>query len=149
MQKFVADAMLGRLARWMRYLGYDVLYFRDIDDKELVKISRAEGRVLLTRDRGIPERFRVNCYLLRSQNFKEQIVEIIQMFPVKGPYGRRCINCNELLKEVLEKEDIKEMVPEFVYINHNSFHQCPSCGRVYWEGSHIKNMESTIKRLCS
>ncbi len=149
MVRFVADAMLGRLARWMRYLGYDVLYFRDIDDKELVRITRVEGRVLLTRDSGIPKRFKLDCYLVRAQDIRGQLKEIVERFPVSSDRGKRCINCNENLMTISEKEAIKDIVPEYIYLNHNLFYFCLVCNKAYWEGSHIKNMEESIKEICS
>ncbi len=149
MYKFVADAMLGRLSRWMRYLGYDVLYFRDVDDRELVRKARLEGRILITRDSGIPKRFKVNCYLIRSQSLKQQLREILERFPLSVDRGKRCMGCNESLRKISKKEDIKDLVPEYVYMNHKLFYFCPVCNKAYWEGTHIKNMEESIKELCN
>lgn len=142
-EAFVADAMLGRLAKWMRFLGYDVLYFRDIDDRELVRIARAEGRILLTRDRRLPEDFSVECRLIGSEDLDEQLMEVLSEFPPPGSASRRCMRCN-LLLEPVDKHGVKDFVPEYVFIHHDLFLSCPGCNRIYWEGSHIRNI---VKRI--
>ncbi len=136
---FIADAMLGRLARWMRFAGHDVLYFRDMDDRELVRTARAGGRVLLTRDRRLPEDFRVRCLLVRSERLDEQLKEVLSVFPPPEDAARRCMRCNVPL-EAVDKQAVKDHVPEYVYIHHDLFHRCTKCGRIYWEGSHMKGM---------
>ena len=140
---FVADDMLGRLAKWMRFLGYDVLYFRDIDDRELVRIARAEGRILLTRDRRLPEDFSVEYRLIDSENLDEQLMEVLSEFPLSGGASRRCMRCNMPLEPV-EKQELKGLVPEYVYIHQNLFQICPGCNSIYWEGSHIRNIVKKI-----
>ncbi len=145
--RFIADAMLGRLARWLRFLGYDVLYFRDIEDSHLVRIARAEGRTLITRDRGIPKRFDVQCLLLNSETLKEQLSEVIERFPPPDEtQQKRCMECNRLLKEV-SKTEVKELVPDYVWFHREEFFLCPGCGRVYWEGSHIRNMRNKLNEM--
>ncbi|RMG71047.1 MAG: hypothetical protein D6710_06520 [Nitrospirae bacterium] len=149
MKRFVADCMLGRLARWMRYLGYDVLYFRDIEDRELVRIARAENRVLLTRDRGITRRFSLEHYLVKHEDIDSQIREILEVFPPEESQRSRCLLCNEVLLEVSNREDLMGRVPEYILNHHRQFQQCPSCGRVYWEGTHYKRMEERLSQICS
>ncbi len=144
---FVADVMLGRLARWMRFLGFDVLYFRDIDDRELVRISRAEGRVLLTRDRGLPRDFTVRCLLVGSEDLKAQLTEVLSVFPPDANAPRRCMRCNGELEEVEGKESVRDHVPEYVYIHHDSFLRCTGCDALYWEGSHPRNIREEIGRI--
>ncbi len=142
-EAFAADAMLGRLAKWMRFLGYDVLYFRDIDDRELVRIARAEGRVLLTRDRRLPEEFRVRCLLVNSERVEEQLMEVLSEFPPSRGATRRCMRCNMPLEPV-DKHGVKDFVPEYIYMHHDLFLRCPGCNRIYWEGSHIRNITDKI-----
>ncbi|GBE02847.1 hypothetical protein BMS3Bbin06_00570 [bacterium BMS3Bbin06] len=149
MERFVADAMLGRLTRWLRFLGYDVLYFRDIEDRELVKTARAGDRVILTRDRGLVQDFHVRHYLVESEILDEQLSEVLGRFPLKQNPDRRCMKCNTEVVAVTNKEEIRDSVPEYVYFNHDSFQKCPSCGSIYWEGSHmrriIKRIEKAVK----
>ncbi len=144
---FVADAMLGRLAKWLRFLGYDVLYFRDIDDRDLVRIARAEGRVLLTRDRTLAERFNVRSMLIRSDGLREQLLEVFSRFPPGEGAPRRCMKCNVPLEPVAEKTEVRDLVPEYIYIHHDLFQRCPLCGGVYWQGSHARNIMEVIEEL--
>ncbi len=144
--KFIADAMLGRLARWMRFLGYDVLYMRDIEDRELVRVARAENRIVLTRDRSLVERFHVQHLLISSENIEEQLVQIMKTFPLNDA-SRRCMKCNSALDDVKNKEEVRDLVPEYVFLHTNRFQRCPECGTVYWEGTHTKNFKKIISRL--
>lgn len=145
--RFLADAMLGRLARWLRFLGFDVLYLRDTEDSQLVRIARAEGRVLLTRDRGIPARFRVPCILIESEQLNNQIKQITELYPPKEELiGTRCLVCNTLLVTAT-KQEAADNVPEYVLHNHKNFFRCPDCGRFYWEGSHMKKLQDSIDEI--
>jgi uncharacterized protein with PIN domain len=144
---FVADAMLGRLARWMRFLGYDVLYYRDIEDRELVRISRASGRVIITRDRRLPKDFRVHCLLISSEEIEKQLLEVASKFPLPPEVKRRCMKCNDALEGITEKEEVRDLLPDYIYIHHDTFQRCPSCGSIYWEGSHTKNMIKMIDKI--
>jgi len=145
-EAFVADAMLGRLAKWMRFLGYDILYFRDIDDRELVRIARAQGRLLLTRDRRLPQDFKVRCRLITSERLDEQLREVLSEFPPPRDASRRCMGCNMPLEPV-EKHGVKDLVPEYVYVHHDLFLRCPGCNSIYWEGSHTRNIVERIARV--
>ncbi|NOY64481.1 MAG: hypothetical protein GXO97_03670 [Nitrospirae bacterium] len=142
---FIADAMLGRLARWMRFLGYDVQYHRDIDDRALVRLARSEGRILLTRDRELTKRFTVEHLLIESEDVKEQIKEVVTLFP-KETASRRCMHCNIPLEDI-KKEMVQGLVPEYVYLHHRRFQRCSSCGRIYWEGSHTHNIWKILMDL--
>ncbi len=149
MKRFIADCMLGRLAKWMRYIGYDVLYFRNIEDRELVRIARAEGRVLLTRDRGIPNKFRVEHYLLKHEDIDSQIKEILEKFPPSEKLNSRCLECNIPIQEVQNKEQIQHRVPEYVLLHHKQLWCCPQCGKVFWRGTHYRNMEEKLSQICN
>ncbi|HHN66336.1 MAG TPA: hypothetical protein ENK09_13350 [Nitrospirae bacterium] len=142
---FIADAMLGRLARWMRFLGYDVLYCRDIDDRELVRTARAEDRILLTRDRELTKRFSVSHLLIRSEDVREQLKEVLSAFPGDRS-ERRCMQCNTPIRDI-RKREVEGLVPEYVYLHNSRFQQCPRCGRIYWEGSHTENISRLLREL--
>ncbi len=145
--KFVADAMLGRLAKWMRFLGYDVLYFKDIEDSQLVRIARSEGRILLTRDRGIPLRFRIKCILIQSEELQTQLQQVLKEFPLNAEsILKRCMECNSLLEKV-DKAEVDGLVPEFVRIHRDEFYLCPGCSKVYWEGTHTQNMMESLNEM--
>ena len=143
---FVADAMLGRLAKWMRFLGYDVLYFRDIDDRVLVRTVRSRNRVLLTRDRKLPVDFKLRCLLVNSERLDEQLIEVLSEFPPSRYAPRRCMRCN-IPFEPVDRHGVKDFVPEYIYMHHDLFLRCSGCDRIYWEGTHIKNIVRKIAMI--
>lgn len=144
--RFICDAMLGRLARRLRLLGFDTLYAGSADALEELK-REGGGRIVLTRR----SRIETDAKTVRigSEQVAEQLREIRDLIgPAidKEKIFRRCIECNtELLGA--EKSEIEPRVPEFVYHAHASFRVCPSCKRVYWEGSHTENMKRMLKEL--
>lgn len=146
--KFIADAMLGRLARWLRLLGFDTLYHRDISDAELLRIARQDSRIILTRDTHFFS-FKdfADYFFVNSDNTFEQLEEIIVEFRISGFEPARCTTCNGILSEIQNKRDVKGLVPDYVYIHINRFMRCDNCGNVYWEGSHIKRFRERVVTL--
>jgi len=144
--KFIADVMLGRLARWMRFLGFDILYYPDISDSRLIKIAREQDRFILTRDTRLIKIKGVKDYLLIKANDSfEQLLEVIEALKLKQfNLLSRCVRCNGVLTQVLKKSEIKDSVPEYVFLNFNVFLKCSSCGNIYWEGSHLKNFREKL-----
>ena len=138
-QTFIVDVMLGKLARWMRILGLDTLYFNAVEDRELARLAATENRILVTRDHRLVERklVRDRSFLIESENWKEQIKEFLGKCDCLGSIKpmSRCIVCNCLLR-IVQRHSVKQLVPAFVYQNHNHFQQCPSCRRIYWPGTH-------------
>jgi uncharacterized protein with PIN domain len=145
--RFIADSMLGRLTKWLRFLGYDVLYFRDIEDRELVRIARKEGRTLITRDRRLTEEFRVKHLLVGSEDIRNQLMEILTKFPLDSERQRRCMKCNTPLEEIEDKRTIKDQVPDYIYMATEAFQLCQTCGSIYWKGSHTKNIIGFLERI--
>jgi len=140
--RFVLDTHLGRLAGYLRMMGFDTLYRNDYADDQLAEISDVEGRILLTRDIGLLKRGRV-CYgyFIRATNPKEQIVEIVQKYRlshVVTPF-RRCLKCNGELTSV-EKSHILGQLPNTSAEQYDEFRQCDDCGQVYWKGTHYEKM---------
>jgi hypothetical protein len=146
--RFLADTMLGRLATWLRILGYDAEYARS-EDAALIERARETGRILLTRDTGIPRRRELPPYLfVRSDHVAEQLRQVIQAFhltPTESS-ARRCPRCNVPV-EPRTKAEVFGCVPEFVWSTQDAFGGCPRCGRVYWAGSHWRRMDETIRAL--
>ncbi|RMG55939.1 MAG: hypothetical protein D6723_01605 [Acidobacteria bacterium] len=146
--RFVVDAMLGRLARWLRIMGFDVLYPKDLDDDELVELANREERTLLTKDAHLLREKRVNGYLVRSRTWEDQLREVLDEFrlhDVTRPFSR-CPECNELLEDV-PKGHVAGQVPEHVYRVQQEFYRCPSCRRIYWNGSHVERMTEKLHAL--
>jgi uncharacterized protein with PIN domain len=144
--RFVADAHLGRLAAYLRMLGFDTLYRRDYRDDEVARVSAAEKRILLTRDRGLLKRNIVTRgYCLRKTNSARQLVEVLQRFdliPSIAPF-RRCIHCNALLRPVAKDLIVDRLLPETKQY-YDEFFLCPECDRIYWKGSRYRRMQHFI-----
>jgi uncharacterized protein len=149
---FVADCMLGRLAKWLRILGFDVLYFPKVEDPALVEIARREGRVLLTRDTGLIERTakRENRLFVRSEDWEDQVVQVLNEYGLWDEVrpNSRCIACNLPLR-TLSRERARNLVTPYVGERASAFAVCPGCDRVFWQGTHYGDMEKKIERLLS
>ena len=143
--RFVLDAHLGRLAAYLRLLGFDSLYRNDYKDDELASISVEEKRILLTRDRGLLKRRAVtHGYCVRSTAPRQQTVEILARFDLArlaAPF-RRCLVCNGLLESVA-KDAVLDTLPPLARAYYHEFYRCMSCARLYWPGSHY----SALKRI--
>ncbi|MCD5390800.1 Mut7-C RNAse domain-containing protein [candidate division NPL-UPA2 bacterium] len=139
--------MLGRLARWLRMLGYDTLY-PQVRDSELVRLARAEGRILLTRDTHLGRREDIEVLFIDSDRVQEQLKQIIKQLSLKidNIMSSRCTICNSLLKEV-GRQEAKDFVPEFTYVTHDKFGYCQSCHKFYWSGTHWQKMEEFLCNL--
>ena len=142
--RFVADAMLGRLAKWLRILGYDTLYKPAWSDLHLVRIARAQDRILLTRDLKLARRKGVQVLLMDSDSLDDQLAQLHQVLGVTGrkPFGR-CPVCNERL-EPIDKAQARGQVPAYVFAKHEDFYLCRSCNRLYWRGTHWERMRERI-----
>jgi uncharacterized protein with PIN domain len=144
--RFVLDTHLGRLAAYLRMLGFDSLYWNQAQDEQLAHISHDQNRILLTRDRGLLKRNSVIYgYCVRSTNPRHQLKEIAQHFELAQdiqPF-RRCMRCNGIL-EAVDKEQILERLPAGVRESHDEFRRCPECCRIYWRGSHFKRMDRLV-----
>ncbi|HSA95130.1 MAG TPA: Mut7-C RNAse domain-containing protein [Acidobacteriota bacterium] len=147
---FVADCMLGRLAKWLRILGFDVVYFSKAEDRELVAIARREGRILLTRDTGLIEKTakRPNRLFIRSDDWEAQIAQVLDELELWDEVraNTRCIACNLPLKP-LSRERARNLVTPYVGESATAFAVCPGCERVFWQGTHYGDMEKKIERL--
>jgi uncharacterized protein len=147
--KFIADAMLGRLARWLRFLGFDVLYERDISDNMLIKIAREQGRSILTRDTRLVKRRGLGHFLLiQSDDPFRQLAEVLGKLNLRHyELLSRCVKCNGLLTRIADKHEIEGSVPEHVFLHFPLFMKCNNCGRIYWKGTHpekfIFNLQSS------
>ncbi|RIL02780.1 MAG: hypothetical protein DCC71_16010 [Proteobacteria bacterium] len=147
--RFAVDAMLGRLARWLRVLGLDATWRAGVPDAELVRDAQDEARWILTRDRRLLDEWRVpRVHLVASEDPHEQLREIVEAFALRGrvrPFAR-CTRCNAPL-EPLARERAAARVPPRVFAGNDRFWLCPRCDRVYWEGSHVERMRRTLADL--
>jgi len=147
--KFVLDVHLGKLAGYLRMLGFDTVYRTDTADSELVRISAAEHRILLTRDRGVLKHSAVtHGYWLRETDSRRQTAEVVKRFDLARSTHplTRCMACNSLLKAVPESQVIGR-VPGGILEWCHEFRECPDCRLVYWYGSHTRRMQKWIEQL--
>ena len=144
--KLLCDHMLGSLARWLRFMGYDTAYPEQGPDRTLIERARAEGRILLTRDKELAARV-PGSVAVRSDLLEEQIREVASTLSLHlvDPLSR-CSLCNERLVQV-SVEAVHGLVPEGVRSRHHEFWRCPSCRRVYWQGSHWDKMVERLDHL--
>lgn len=147
--KFVLDVHLGRLAAYLRMLGFDTLYQNNYEDSELANISVTEQRILLTCDKKLLMRKIItHGYYVRERHPKKQLLEIIKRFDLFNSFKpfTRCISCNSEIKAI-DKEAIKARLMPRTQNDYNEFWQCSSCKKIYWKGSHYQRMQEQIKLL--
>ena len=147
--KFVLDVHLGRLAGYLRMLGFDTVYSNRISDLELVRISSEQKRILLTRDRGVLKHSAVtHGYWLRQTGSRRQAEEVVSRFDLARSLRplTRCMVCNQSLRAV-SKADVLGRVPPGTLEWCDRFRECAGCGRVYWAGSHCRRMRSWIEPM--
>ncbi len=145
--RFLVDAMLGRLARWLRILGCDAGYDSAISDAELVRRAFEQDRVILTRDRALPDEWRIpRVLLLESEDPLEQLRRVVAAFDLDWRQGlfSRCSRCNAGV-EPRSPEEVADRLPPRVLREQSQFFSCPSCDRIYWEGSHLDRMRRTLE----
>jgi len=147
--RFILDGHLGKLAAYLRMLGFDVRYENDSDDAYMAHISEVEKRILMTRDRGLLKRNLVtHGYFIRSNLPRDQLKEIVKRFHLENliyPF-KRCMVCNGLLQPV-EKEKILDQLPPRTQEYFDTFQRCASCHKVYWRGSHYQKMTALIQNF--
>ena len=142
--RFIVDANVGRLARWLRIMGYDAMFVPGVEDSELVRLALAEGRAILTRDRLVMRRRaiasgRLSALLISGDRLGE-LRQGVEAYGLDASGGfSRCVECNEPLRDV-EREAAQGRVPAYVFETQEAFVECPACARLYWRGTHWRNM---------
>ena len=150
--RFLADCNVGRLARWLRALGYDASYHARIGDAELVREAAAESRVLLTRDRDLTKRRiiqtgAVRAILIRDDEVTAQLRQVFKELGLELKEAlTRCIECNSEL-EARVASSVAERVPPYVRKTQSRYSECPGCGRIYWAGTHWQRMREVLAGL--
>jgi len=143
---FVLDSQLGRLARYLRLLGFDTLYRNDFTDAGIARISSEQQRTLLTRDRRLLHRSIITRgYFIRGTDPLNQVDEVLRRFDLYNDIKplRRCIRCNGMLSDVAKEAVFDRLEPKTKRY-YNEFRICRDCGQVYWEGSHFRKMVRLI-----
>ncbi len=148
---FIVDTMLGKVARWLRMLGYDTLYYKRIDDWRILKIAEREGRIIITRDRSLCNRAlkrKLKCILIEHDTIEERLAFIAYKVGIRlfiDLDRSRCPVCNGELVRV-SKDKVIDKVPKRVLEKHEDFWVCRRCGKVYWLGMHWRGIEETLRK---
>jgi len=141
--KFITDASLARLAKWLRILGYDTAVFTREAGREMLRQAEAEDRIVLTRRRDMIERqFAGTLFLITDVIVGKQLDAVIKKFSLKIDRRKMfgiCLECNQKLQPV-KREEVRDLVPQFVFENCAQYNQCSSCHRIYWMGTHPRNV---------
>jgi len=137
--------MVGRLARWLRIAGFDVLYSNSFEDDEIIAIARRDQRIILTRDRGLEARVDSReVIMIQSDDYESQLKQVLEKFPQNATHlFSRCPECNGELFPV-DKESVFERIPPYVYLTQDEFARCSHCDRVYWHGTHAFAMKNKL-----
>lgn len=151
--KFIVDNNVGKLARWLRMIGYDTLVFKEKDDARMIKIALSDHRVILTRDtqfmrRRLVTNGKLKAILIMQDNPKVQLQEITKTLDLNyhfRPFSL-CLECNQQLIP-RGKEEVQNLVPPYVFKTQNQYMECPVCHRVYWQGTHWQAMAEELKNL--
>ena len=146
--EFIADNMLGKLAKWLRFMGYDVLYPKILGDNELIQLSQTEDRILLTRDKELSKRKGLNVLYVHSDQLELQLKQVIEKFDLKLGTSAffRCPECNYLLHEI-DKALVVDKVPKGVFEHQEEFWVCENCKQYYWQGTHYDKIKTRLEGL--
>ena len=150
---FIVDSNAGKLARWLRMMGYDALFFNDIEDGRLVDMAMREGRVVVTRDTQIAKRRvatngSLRVILTRDDDPRRQLLQVMKELSLDCRHKQftRCLECNRRLVP-RSREEVKDLVPPYVFGTQAQYMQCPSCNRVYWQGTHWQRMKNDLEEI--
>ena len=149
MPRFLADRTLGRLAKWLRILGYDTTYLPQLSPQGLIREGRRQKRILLTRDTRVARQKNLSpCVFVQADRFRDQLRHVIascQLDPLHFLFTR-CLECNDPLAD-LPKEKVHDRVPAYVWETQSEFRHCPSCHRLYWGATHREHVIEELRRM--
>ncbi len=148
--KFLTDGSLGKLAKWLRLMGYDTVVYPHTINREILNQAYGEKRVVLTRRLDMLwRRFTGQIYIIEGRETGEQLKEVIARFSLKIEKDRLfsiCLKCNKRLFPV-PKEEVYNLVPSYVFTNCDHYNRCPGCKRIYWSGTHERNALQFLEKL--
>ncbi|MEN3013166.1 MAG: Mut7-C RNAse domain-containing protein [Endomicrobiia bacterium] len=148
--KFIVDFMCGRLAKWLRILGYDAYFFNDTSRNKILIESLKTQRIILTRDTRLSKKKAYKIILISSDKIRQQIKQVIKELNLKlnpEEFFSICSICNRKIEKIENKQEIKETVPIYVYETAKEFYKCPECNRIYWQGSHYELFLKEIEKI--
>ncbi|NOZ12465.1 MAG: hypothetical protein GXO69_02310 [Acidobacteria bacterium] len=145
--RFAVDIMLGKLAKWLRLMGFDTFYSNSAGDSFLTALATGEKRILLTRDRPLAAKMGNSAYFVHNILLPGQLAEIRAAFHLYLFHPRtRCSICNGILLSI-SKSEVAKKVPPYVFQTQKNFLQCSRCGKIYWNGTHIQHIKKTISEM--
>jgi uncharacterized protein with PIN domain len=147
--KFIVSGELGRLARWLRILGYDTAYFDLIEKRELIINSLREERVILTRNSSLRDHHGLKMVYIKSERIEEQLKQLAREFVLRVDEHQlfnRCVICNQLLEKI-SKDKVLGKVPPYVFKTVDHFNKCPGCKKIYWTGTHSNKVKEFVASL--
>jgi uncharacterized protein with PIN domain len=146
--RFAADRMLGRLAKWLRILGYDVSYGRHLSGHGLIRAARAEGRLILTRDRSLARKHPPPFLFIESNDYVDQLRQVARACDFRPGPGlfSRCLLCNSQLQP-RAKESVEKLVPPYVFATQEHFSWCDRCQKLYWPATHQQKMLDVLGKI--
>lgn len=144
--RFLVDSTAGRLARWLRLVGYDTAYSGAPANYRVVHRAMSEGRVLITRCRSAAALPWARAILLEDDRLEDQLIQVARAFPPQAPPLTRCSICNTPLQEV-PRDSVRGKVPSYVFKTAGSFSRCPGCGHIYWPGTHYERIKARWEAL--
>jgi uncharacterized protein len=147
--KFILSKELGRLAKWLRILGFDTVYYNQDNLSSLIIQALRDERIILTRNQRLPQARGLKIVLIKNEKIKKQVAEILQTLKIvlePEMMFSRCILCNTELVYIT-KDEVKDKVPEYVFNTQEDFLTCPQCNRIYWQGTHWGNVRKTLEEV--
>jgi len=151
--KFIVDSNVGKLAKWLRMMGYDAVFFNGSDDSHLVAKALAEDRIILTRDtqimkRGVITSGRLKAILINDDEPESQIRQVIDTLNLDCHFKpfTLCLECNQPLED-RSKDQVKDHVPPYVFKTQDQYMKCPACRRIYWRGTHWQAMTKELSKF--
>ncbi len=151
--RFIVDHNVGKLAKWLRVMGYDTLFFNGSNDSRMIATALAERRVILTRDTQIMQRRvvtkgQLKAVLIKSDRPELQMHQVIETLNLDCQFRpfTICLECNQTLV-VRSKEQVKDLVPPYVFQTQSQYMECPTCQRIYWRGTHWQAMTERLKQF--
>jgi len=146
---FIATEELGKLVKWIRVAGYDCIYYRGKNESDIIIHALRDNRILLTRNSRLLKHKGIKIIIIKNDHIEDQIRQVTAEGAASfgpGEIFKRCVACNNTL-ETIDKRLIVDKVPEYVYKTHDEFKYCARCGKIFWRGTHWKNVEKMVAKL--
>ena len=146
--RFAIDKMLGRVAKWLRLLGYDTFYRNKIRPVTLLSVAQSEDRIIITKNHYfLKHPFPVPILFLTTNTLEQQLLEVNEKYPLQREKAfSRCPLCNNVTTPI-EKEYVNGLVPEYVFSTQEHFYQCIHCGKIYWKGTHLQRAHAFLEKI--